>query len=85
MIVPPSFGSAGLVGVRDDHLVAMLRAVHRGELECPFDARALATAGFLGISDRLSHLRGLDRQAVIAVITAVLAERRAATPRSSRT
>jgi hypothetical protein len=69
---------AGLVGVRDEHLVAMLRAIHRGELGCPFDARALATAGFLGISDAVVHLRGLDRQAAIAVITAVLAERRAA-------
>ena len=76
-------GSQGLVRVRDEHLVALFRAIHRGELECPIDHPKLATAGFLGIADHLEHLRGLDRTAVLAVITAVIAERRALTGRSS--
>lgn len=70
-------GSEGLVHVRTEHLVALFRAIHRGDLVCPIDHPKLATTGFLGIADHLEHLRGLDEPAVIAVITAVLAERRA--------
>lgn len=73
-------GSSGLSGVRDEHLVALYRAVHRGDLPCPITHPGLATAGFLGIADHLEHLRGLDRIAVIAVITAVLADRRLRRP-----
>jgi hypothetical protein len=68
-------GSRGLIRVRDEHLVALFRAVHRDELPCPITHPGLATSGFLGIADHLEHLRGLDKVAVIAVITAVLAER----------
>lgn len=75
-------GTKGLRSVRDEHLIALMRAIHRGELTCPFDHRALATTGFLGIADGLEHLRGLDKQATLAVITAVLAERRALRPPS---
>ncbi|MEQ1505425.1 MAG: hypothetical protein ABMB14_24550 [Myxococcota bacterium] len=71
------FGTEGLTRVRDEHLVALLRAIHRDELPCPMDHVGFATAGFLGIADHLEHLRGLDKAGVIAVITAVLAERRA--------
>jgi hypothetical protein len=71
------FGSRGLVGVRDEHLVELLRAIHRGRLTCPIDHPKLATSGFLGIAEHLETLRGLDRAGVVAVITAVLAERRA--------
>lgn len=69
-------GTKGLVAVREEHLVALMRAIHRGQLTCPLDHPKLATAGFLGIAENLEHLRGLDKNAVIAVITAVLAERR---------
>jgi hypothetical protein len=72
-------GTRGLVGMRDEHLIALMRAVHRGELRCPIDHVQLATAGFLGLAERLEHLRGLDKAGVMAVITAVLAERRAPT------
>lgn len=71
------FGSRGLVDAKDEHLVALLRAIHRGELEPPIDSPKLATAGFLGIAERLEYLRGLNRDAVVAVLVAVLAERRA--------
>jgi hypothetical protein len=70
-------GTRGLVGMRDEHMIALLRAIHRGDLKCPIDHVQLATAGFLGLADRLEHLRGLDKAGVVAVITAVLAERRA--------
>jgi hypothetical protein len=70
-------GTRGLVGMRDEHMIALLRAIHRGDLKCPIDPVQLATAGFLGLADRLEHLRGLDKAGVVAVITAVLAERRA--------
>lgn len=69
-------GTDGLTRVRDAHLVELLRAIHRGTLTCPIDAPGLAQGGFLGLADALEHLRGLDKQAVVAVITAVLAERR---------
>ncbi|MEQ1567796.1 MAG: hypothetical protein ABMA64_19295 [Myxococcota bacterium] len=68
-------GSPGLTRVRTDHLVELVRAVHRGTLRCPFQRVDLATAGFLAIADNLEHLRGLDARGVLAVVTAVLAER----------
>ena len=71
-------GSDGLTRVRTEHLVEVLRAIHRGSLICPVDRPRLATAGFLGIAEGLDHLRGLDSRAATAVIVAVLAERRAA-------
>lgn len=77
----PVLGSRGLVGVRDEHLVALIRAIHRGDIRCPIDHAQLATAGFLGIAEGLEHLRGLDKAGAMAVITAVLAERRALTGR----
>lgn len=75
-------GTRGLRSVREEHLVALMRAIHRGLLPCPIDHPGLATAGFLGIADGLEHLRGLDKTATLAVITAVLAERRAIRERS---
>jgi hypothetical protein len=69
-------GTDGLTRVRTEHLIELLRRLHRGTLEAPFDQAALARAGFLGIADELHHLRGLDQKAVTAVVLAVLAERR---------
>jgi hypothetical protein len=56
------FGSEGLTRVRTEHLVELLRQVHRGTLPCPFERTDLATAGFLGLADELEHLRGLERR-----------------------
>jgi hypothetical protein len=71
------FGSKGLVTVRDEDLVKLLRAIHRGELECPITRTGLASAGLLRLGDELEHLRGHEAPAVTAILLAVLAERRA--------
>jgi len=70
------FGGQGLVGVQDADLVALLRAVHRGELECPITQIGLAQTGLLRLGDDLDVLQGLDERGVKAVIVSVLAERR---------
>ncbi len=58
-------------------LVALMRHVHRGSLECPLTPVSLALTGLQDASDHLMPaLRGLDRRGVTAVIAAVLAERR---------
>lgn len=72
------FGSSGLTTVSDAQLVALFRAVHRGELPCPIDRIGLATVGLLHVGDELDVLRGLGPEAVRAVLVAVLAERRRA-------
>ena len=74
-------GSRGLVTVRSEDLVKLLRAIHRGQLACPITRTGLATAGLLRLGDELEHLRGHERPAVTAIVLAVLAERRV-TPRS---
>ena len=66
----------GLKGVGTQDLKLLLRAVHRGELECPISRQGLATVGALHLGDEITHLRGLDSQAVTAVLVAVIAERR---------
>lgn len=70
------FGSNGLVAVPEATLVQLLRAVHRGELDCPITRPGLASVGLLGRADDFRHLLGLERAAVIAVLVAVIAERR---------
>ena len=70
------FGSNGLVAVPEDHLVHLLRAVHRGDLTCPISRQGLAEVGLLGRADDLGHLLGLEKPAVVAVLVAVIAERR---------
>ena len=69
-------GAEGLNAITTDDLKLLLRLVHRGELPCPIDARGLGMAGLLRLLDDLGHLRGLERAAVVAVLVAVLAERR---------
>ena len=76
------FGSNGLVAVSEAHLTHLLRVVHRGELPCPISRQGLAGVGLLHVGDDLGHLRGLDQDAVRAVLVAVLAERRARRTRS---
>ena len=62
--------------ISSDDLKLLLRAVHRGELECPISRSALAQNNLLRLGDELGHLRGLDSRGVQAVLVAVLAERR---------
>ena len=65
-----------LTDVKTTDLQQILRLVFAGDLECPITAIGLATSGLLRLQDDLGHLRGLDRQATVAVLVAVLAERR---------
>lgn len=68
-------GANGLRDVKIDDLRALLAAVHRGELPCPFTRTGLAVIGLLRLADDLGHLRGLDAKGVTAVLVAVIAER----------
>lgn len=69
-------GGRGLVAVAESDLVALLRAVHRGELPCPITRTGLAIVGLLRLGDELDVLQGLDERAVKAVLVSVIAERR---------
>jgi hypothetical protein len=68
-------GTNGLKAVKTKDLKALLRLVHRGELQCPVDRIGLAVTGLLRMGDDLSILAGLNKQATQAVLVAVLAER----------
>ena len=66
----------GLTHFSDQQLERLLKAIHRGYVTCPLDARQLMIAGLADVFDRASFLQGLDEAGVKAVIIAVLAERR---------
>lgn len=73
---------AALTHAKTAALEALLRAVYRGEARCPLTVQELTRVGLqYAAPDLLPHLRGLDEMATRAVVVAVLAERRAATPR----
>jgi hypothetical protein len=65
-----------LTAVATDDLVALLRGVHRGEVICPITPRSLAEGGLLHLQDAVGFLGGLDRRGAVAVLVAVIAERR---------
>jgi hypothetical protein len=68
----------GLVTVSSDDLRKLLRLVFRRQVECPLTPAGLAAAGLQDVSrPLLGHLRGLDYEAVHAVVVAALAEREA--------
>ena len=64
---------AGLTALSDVELEAIARAVRQGLTPSPLTASALAE---LSVGDRAGWLVGLDADAVLAAIVAVLAERR---------
>lgn len=66
----------GLTHLSDAQLERLLKAVVRGTVTCPLQPQELMTVGLSDVYDRVEALRGLERRAVQAVITAVLAERR---------
>ena len=66
--------------VGSEDLRAILRFVHRGELNCPIDPIGLAVVGLLRLQDDVEALAGLEEAAVRAVISCVLAERGATRP-----
>lgn len=72
-------GNGGLVAVSEADLVALLRAIHRGELSCPISRIGLAQIGLLRLGDDLDALQGLDERGAKAVLVAVIAERRRGT------
>lgn len=66
----------GLTAVSTDALRALLRHVHRGEVELPLTIGELTRTGLQYCAvDLLAQLRGLPEPAVVAVLTAVIAER----------
>ena len=66
----------GLVGIRLKVLKALLAAVHSEQLPCPLSPDALACQGFQDLSEQiLASLRGLEQEAVRAILVAVIAER----------
>lgn len=75
-------GGGGLAHVSTERLERMLRRVHDGSLECPVTHPTLLRAGLPDLVDEVAHLGGLDARAVMAVLVAVLAERKAAEARA---
>lgn len=66
----------GLARVSTPHLKTALRALHHGELVTPLTIANLASLGLQEPGEELmDQLRGLDAQAVKAVLVCVLAER----------
>ena len=70
------FYEFGLTQVPTEDLKTLLRYLHRGELRCPLTPAELARFGLQARSaSLLNHLRGLESEAVRAVVVGVLAER----------
>ena len=76
--MPPPTPSLALTAVPLDALTHALRLVHRGDLPCPFGRSELLLRGLNAFAERADSLFGLDARAVTAVLTAAVAERRAA-------
>lgn len=53
----------------------VLGAAESGDLKCPVSKTRLLSAGFDALVDQVGALQGLDRDAVLAVLRAVIAER----------
>lgn len=70
------FYEFGLTEVATDDLKTVLRYLHRGEMNFPLTPAELARFGLQkSAASILGHLRGLEKEAVRAVVVAVLAER----------
>jgi hypothetical protein len=68
--------SLGLTDVSTADLRKLLRALHREQLPCPLSPVGLTSVGLQdAVHALLSHMRGLERAAVHAVVVAVIAER----------
>ena len=76
--MPPPTPLLALTAVPLDALTHALRLVHRGDLPCPFGRSDLLLRGLNAFAERADALFGLDARAVAAVLTAAVAERRAA-------
>lgn len=70
--------AAGLTEVATDDLKRALAMLHRGELDVPVSPWGIARIGLQHVQNPLlAQLRGLDVAGVRAVLTCVLAERKA--------
>lgn len=70
--------AAGLTEVSTEDLKRALAMLHRGELDVPVSPWGLARIGLQHVQNPLlAQLRGLDTAGVRAVLTCVLAERKA--------
>lgn len=69
-------GAYGVTELTTRELELILRAVHHGELVCPFDRQRLAEGGFIHLGDKIDFLSGKSEETVKAVVIAALAERR---------
>ena len=70
------FYEFGLTQVATEDLKTMLKYLHRKEMNCPLTPAELARFGLQHSSPSLlNHLRGLESDAVRAVVVGVLAER----------
>lgn len=67
---------AGLTELSTSELEALLRALRAGAVRGPLDAVALADANLSELANRSNMLVGLELSAAVAVVEAVLAERR---------
>jgi hypothetical protein len=66
----------GLTQVATEDLKTMLRYLHRQEMTCPLTPAELARFGLQRCAGSiLGHVRGLEAEAVRAVVVGVLAER----------
>jgi len=72
----------GLTKLPREDLEALLRLLHRDELELPLTRQYLLTRGFHRLAEHGALLLGLEEPAVRAVLVAVIAERRALELRS---
>jgi hypothetical protein len=75
------FGTNALVGVPTRHLEQLLAMLYRKQLVLPLTHPTLLEAGLPHLVDKVGFLHGLDHDALRAVLVAVIAERRAQTPR----
>ena len=67
---------SGLTEFTTDELKKLLQLVYRDQVEFPLNAQRIACIGFQYKHNALINaLRGLDKEAVTAVLVCVLAER----------
>lgn len=66
----------GLRRVGTQHLIRLVRAIHRGSLPSPITRSALIAMGFGDFEEHLGLLVGLDHTAAQRLLVAVMAERR---------
>ena len=67
----------GLTALNDQQLKVILKKVYQKELHCPFHRSDLLVRGLNAVAEEGDLLFGLNEAGVRAVISAVLAERRA--------